>query len=797
MAKIGTAERPLRVAIIGAGPSGFYAAQTLLKQKEVDVDVDFFDHLPAPYGLVRYGVAPDHQKIKSVTRLYERIASDTRVRFFGNVTFGEDVTHADIREHYDQVIYAVGTQSDRHLDIPGEDLIGSFPATEFVAWYNGHPDYRDYEFDLSMKSVAVIGVGNVAMDVARILALSPAELEQTDIADYALEALRESQVQDIYIVARRGPAQVKFTNPELRELAELEVTDVIIDAAELLLDERSAAAVADNREAQTNLEIMQHYADLDPTGHPKRIHFLFLRSPVEVLGNDAGEVVGVRLEKNVLRPTETGYLNSHGTGEFEALEIGIIARSIGYRGEPLPGVPFHERWGIISNSNGRVSEYESGEIVPQEYVVGWAKRGPSGIIGTNKPDAVATVRLLLEDIPALQAVDDAHADSYAIVELLKKRDVRYVSWDEWLLINQAEVQAGQRLGRPRVKFTSVPDMIRAVDAAIIAQTKDVLIIGGGPAGLYSAFYAGLRGLKARVLEALPEVGGQLSTLYPDMDIYDVPGFVKIGAQDLATSLKHQAERFGDDVDICLRCQAESIEREDGVFIVHDSQGNTHRTRSLIIATGIGAIKPITIDIPSVRRLRDKGVNYFPHDKSVFRGKKVLVVGGGDSAVLWALNLKDWAAEVTLIHRSDTFRAAKANVAELLHDSVRVLTFHELKDVKGKQQVEQAIIVDTQSGDETTLAVDAVILNFGFRTDKSFIEGLSLEIDNKHVLVDGFGRTNQPGIYAVGDATQPVSGANLKLITTAVSQAAVAVNHVCHELYPEKSLIPPHSSTMRL
>ncbi|NOZ70425.1 MAG: FAD-dependent oxidoreductase [Chloroflexi bacterium] len=462
---LGSADRPLRIAIIGAGPSGFYAAQALLKQKDYAVSIDLIDHLPAPYGLVRYGVAPDHQKIKAVTRVYDRIAEDPRLRFFGNVTLSHDISHEDLKAHYDQIIYAVGAQTDKRLNIPGEDLSGSHPATEFVAWYNGHPDFADHSFDLSCESAAVIGVGNVAMDVARILALSADELERSDIADHALVALRDSHIKDIYVIARRGPAQVKFTNPELRELAELEVTDIIIDPAELELDEYSKAAIANDREKQANLEIMRHYAQIGDTHRPKNIHFWFLRSPVEIYGDEQGKVIRVKLERNELRPTETGYLASHGIGEYEYLDVGMIMRSIGYRGQPIPGVPFHERWGIISNKDGRVCEYESGEIVPAEYVVGWAKRGPTGVIGTNKPDAVATVKLMLEDVPTVVPVPDDQADPEAIVSLLKERNIRYVTWEEWKLIDALEVAAGKRRGRPRVKFVRVADMLAAIEAA--------------------------------------------------------------------------------------------------------------------------------------------------------------------------------------------------------------------------------------------------------------------------------------------------------------------------------------------
>lgn len=794
---IGSAERPLRVAVIGAGPSGFYAVQEWLRQNNVHVSIDLIEQLPAPHGLVRYGVAPDHQKIKSVTKLYDRIAADPRVRFLGNVRFGVDLSHEDVLQHYDQVIYTVGAQTDRRLDIPGEDLIGSYPATDFVAWYNGHPDYAHLTFDLSCESVAVIGVGNVAMDVARILALSPHELEQTDIADHALEALRHSKVKDVYVIARRGPAQVKFTNPELRELAELEVTDVIIDPAELELDPLSAAAIADNREAQTNIEIMRHYADLGETGREKKIHFLFLRSPVDILGDAEGKVTAVRMEKNELRATSSGYLNSYGAGEFEILEIGMIMRSIGYRGEPLPGVPFHQRWGVISNQDGRVTVYETGEVVPREYCSGWIKRGPSGIIGTNKPDSVATVRLMLADLPTLDpaAVTDPRPE--AVTDLLAARGVRYVTWGEWLMIDAAETAAGERLGRPRLKFVTVPAMLQAISDAIAAQTKDLLIIGGGPAGLYAAFYAGLRGLKTRLVEAMPTVGGQLAALYPEMDIYDVPGFTRINALELVDALEKQTQRFAPDVELVPNCRAERISRENGVIVVQDCNGEQHRTRRLIIAVGIGAVLPNKIEDPAIAKFEGNGVYYFAHDRSNLRGKRVLVVGGGDTAVLWALNLKDWAAQVTLIHRRDSFRAGEGHVAELMASGVQVRTRHELKAVRGKRQVEQAVIVDTRSGEEQVLDVDAVVLCLGFHTDRSFVNDLDLALSGTAVQVDALMRTRAPGVYAIGDASVVAGGENLRLIATAMAEAAIAVNHACHDIYPEKRMIPPHSSALRL
>lgn len=458
--KPGSSSRPLRVAIVGAGPSGFYAAGALLQQKEIHVSIDIFDRLPTPYGLVRYGVAPDHQKIKSVTKVYERTVRDSRVRYFGNVGLGEEIVHGDLKNHYDQIIYATGAPSDKQLGIPGEALDGSFSATEFVAWYNGHPDFADRDFDLSVESVAVIGVGNVAMDVTRILAKSYAELAETDIADYALEKLRDSQVKRIHVLARRGPAQAKFTNPEIKELGELAEADVIINPADLVLDEASRKSLESDRTAARNLETMQELAQRGATGKPKQIHFHFLRSPVELCGDTA--VKSMRMEVNELHPTDTGYITCDGIGRFETLDAGLVFRSIGYRSVPIPGVPFFDKWGIIPNEKGRVTATHKGEVVPGEYVVGWAKRGPTGVIGTNKPDAVETVHLMLEDVKSLTPVSDATANPKAIVTLLQERGVDYFTFEDWLKLEAIEDERGKAQGRPRVKFTSEAEMLAAV-----------------------------------------------------------------------------------------------------------------------------------------------------------------------------------------------------------------------------------------------------------------------------------------------------------------------------------------------
>lgn len=458
---VGTEERPLRAAIIGAGPSGFYAAGALLQNKDVVATVDMFDRLPAPHGLVRYGVAPDHQKIKSVVKIYSRTAAKPGFRFFGNVSFGRDVTLDDLHTYYDQIIFAVGAQTDRSLRIPGEDLPGSLSATEFVAWYNSHPDYVNLEVDLSCEQAVVVGVGNVAMDVARILAKPVAELRETDIADYALDALAESHIRDIYILSRRGPAQAKFTPPELKEFGELANVDTVVDPRDLELDADSAASIADDAIAQRNLAQLREFAQQPLTGKPRRVHFRFCCSPVEVLGAD-GRASAVRIEKNRLELTESGYINAVGTDEYETIPAGLVLRAVGYRGVPLPNVPYDERSGTIPNQTGRVVDAKTGEPVAGLYVVGWAKRGPSGVIGTNKPDAVETVQAMLDDLPLVQPAPEPNPD--CVTELLEGRDIRYVSIDDWYAIDAREVAAGEEQDRPRVKIATIEEMLQAANA---------------------------------------------------------------------------------------------------------------------------------------------------------------------------------------------------------------------------------------------------------------------------------------------------------------------------------------------
>jgi ferredoxin--NADP+ reductase len=464
MSTVGTPDNPLRVAIIGAGPSGFYAADHLQKQADLTVQIDLYDRLPTPYGLVRGGVAPDHQKIKSVTKVYEKIAAHPNFRFYGNVEFGSDITHDDLMAHYHAVIYTVGAQTDRHLGIPGEDLPGSHPATEFVAWYNGHPDYKDLKFDLSQEAAAVVGVGNVAMDVARILARSEAELRTTDMADYAIEALANSKIKTVYVLGRRGPVQAAFTDPEIKEMGEMELVDVVVGPDEVNLDAASQAYLDKGTDAiaRKNVEHLKRYAENPTSGKPRKIVFRFCVSPVEISGN--GKVEAIKIVKNELYQDEKGDIKAKATETSETLPVGLVFRSVGYKGKALPGVPFNESWGTIPHEKGRVlTQQKDGQQVIGDYVAGWIKRGPSGVIGTNKPDSVETVESLLEDMKAGKVNAPASPERGALEGLLNERGIRYVSFADWLTLDKAEIERGSRENRPRVKFTDVEEMLTVLD----------------------------------------------------------------------------------------------------------------------------------------------------------------------------------------------------------------------------------------------------------------------------------------------------------------------------------------------
>jgi ferredoxin--NADP+ reductase len=459
---LGTEARPLRVAIVGAGPAGFYAAEAMLKRPNLVCTIDFFNRFPTPFGLVREGVAPDHQSIKAVTRVYDKIAGDSRVRYFGNVTFGSDIRHEDLKPLYDQIVYAVGAQTDRRMNIPGEDLVDSYPATAFVGWYNGHPDYCDMRFNLEHERAIVVGNGNVAMDVARILVTEPDELAKTDMADYAIEALRKSKVREVVMLGRRGPAQAAFTNAELKEFGELTGVKVVVDPADLQLDKESEADLAEDKIAARNVGILREFAARTDWQGERAIQMRFLVSPVEIIGDERGEVEAVKIERNRLELDSNGGLRARGTGVFETLDAGMILRSVGYRGVPLHGVPFDEASFTVSNIAGRVVHATTGDAIRGEYVVGWAKRGPSGVIGTNKPDAVSTVAAMVEDLPELPGIPDANRDPSRIEVLLRQRKPDYVTYAGWKVLDAYEVKRGAEQGRPRIKVTRVPEMLSII-----------------------------------------------------------------------------------------------------------------------------------------------------------------------------------------------------------------------------------------------------------------------------------------------------------------------------------------------
>jgi ferredoxin--NADP+ reductase len=472
MTKPGTPDNPLRVAIIGSGPSGFYAAGHLLNAKklpDLTAQVDMFDRLPTPWGLVRGGVAPDHPNIKAVSRVYEKTAAHPEFRFYGNVEFGRDLDLDDLASRYHAVIYAVGAQTDRQMGIPGEDLPGSWAATEFVAWYNAHPDYREVEFDLSAERAVVIGNGNVAMDVTRMLASDCDDLAKTDVADHALEVLRQSNVKEVVVLGRRGPAQAAFTNPELLELGEMTDADVYVDERDVELDPLSSEwleSEGSDITSRKNVEILTEYSKREPEGRNKRIVLRFLVSPVEIDGE--GKVESITIRRNKLERDEQGVLRPEPTDETETIPAGLVFRSIGYRAVPLEGVPFDERRAVVPNEAGRVLG-DDGKPRPGEYVVGWIKRGPTGIIGTNKRDAQETVNALLEDLEEGRLPEPQAPDRGELEELLRERKPDLVTYAGWEAIDRAEREAGEPQGRPRVKYTTFEELLEAASEGALTE----------------------------------------------------------------------------------------------------------------------------------------------------------------------------------------------------------------------------------------------------------------------------------------------------------------------------------------
>lgn len=452
---LGTESRPLRVAIVGSGPAGFYAAGALGKSG-FEVQVDLFDALPVPFGLVRSGVAPDHAKIKSVTKQYVKIAESDYCSFYGNVRVGTDISVEELKTFYDAVILAHGAESDRSLGIPGEELAQSRTATEFVGWYNCHPSFKNLEFDLSVKKVAIIGQGNVAVDVARILAKPVEQLKSTDIAQHSLDALEESKVEEIYMIGRRGPVQGAFTDKELRELGEIPNCDVIVRKEDLELSPSELEELEQAEKVRrNNYRILQEFSEKPVSDAKRKLFIVFLRSPISILGTD--RVEGLELEINRL-VGESGARKAQGTGKTERLDCDLVFRSVGYRGVGLEGVPFDERAGTYVNDKGRV--LRDGAVEKGVYVAGWIKRGPSGVIGTNKADSVETVKCLIEDVESLEPSEVR--ETPALIELLKKRGVRVITYEDWLNIDTLEVARGQERGKEREKFISIEEVVAAL-----------------------------------------------------------------------------------------------------------------------------------------------------------------------------------------------------------------------------------------------------------------------------------------------------------------------------------------------
>jgi ferredoxin/flavodoxin---NADP+ reductase len=452
---------PPRVAIVGAGPAGAFAAASVLRGRG-DAEIDLFERLPTPWGLLRGGVAPDHQEIKRLEDTFDGQTLQRGCRFLGNVEVGVDVSHAELMRHYTAVIYATGAQTDKSLGIPGEELPGSWAATEFVAWYNGHPDYRDLRFDLSAKRAVVIGNGNVAADVTRMLTLGPGELERTDVADHALEALRQSSVEEVIVLGRRGPAQAAFTSAELRELGHLDGVDLRVDPGDVELDPVSRSWLAEEGTftARKNVELLREFAARPArAGARRRIELRFLCSPARIRGTARVEAIDVR--RNEIVRADDGSLRARAVSEdVETIECGLVLRSVGYRAVPLPDVPFDERSFVLPNERGRVLTPD-GEPLPGVYAVGWIKRGPTGILGTNKRDAEETVSCLVEDLGAGALPQPPNGGRKQIDALLAERKPDLVTVDGWREIDGHELERGRTEQRPRVKLASRDELLAA------------------------------------------------------------------------------------------------------------------------------------------------------------------------------------------------------------------------------------------------------------------------------------------------------------------------------------------------
>ncbi len=448
-----TANRPLRVAIVGAGPAGTYAAD-ILSKTDLDVSIDIIERLPAPFGLVRYGVAPDHPRIKQIIVALANVLGRGDIRFLGNVNIGTDLSLEDLREHYDAVIFATGSFKDADLDIPGIDLEGSYGAADFVSWFDGHPDVPR-TWPLEAKEIAVLGVGNVALDVARILAKHPKDLMSTEIPANVEEGLKASPATDVHVFGRRGPAQVKFTPLELRELGQVPDVDVVVYPEDYDFDEASIEQAEKNKQTKQVVKTLTDWTLKEPGTASHRIHLHLLQQPVEILGED-GKVVGIRMERTALQ----GDGSVKGTGEFMDYPVQAVYRAVGYWGTEIDGVPFNDAKGVIRNEGGRVVD-ESGAQVPGFYATGWIKRGPVGLIGHTKSDAQETIANLVEDAEALYANSQAGAQQLSpdnVLNLLKSRDVPVVEWSGWEALDAYERALGEGEGRERVKVVPRDEM---------------------------------------------------------------------------------------------------------------------------------------------------------------------------------------------------------------------------------------------------------------------------------------------------------------------------------------------------
>lgn len=454
-------DRSLRIAIVGSGPAGFYAAEALLKRTDTVVHVDMFERLPTPYGLVRGGVAPDHQSMKTVTRVYAKTAARPTFRFMGNVCLGVDVTVEELRRHYHQIVYATGNEDDRRLGIPGEGIMRCTPASVFVGWYNGHPDYSQAKIDLSVARVAVVGNGNVAMDVARILLRTPAELAKTDIAAHALQALRCSKVREVFVLGRRGPEQATFTAPELREFGEMDDVELVLDPN--VLAGCAIPAADGTTQQERNLKVLKSFTERPPCAKEKKLHLRFMVSPTEVIGDAAGNVAGLRLERNRLDVRADGTVSARGSGEFETLEVGMVVPAIGFAAQRIAGVPYDDKAKIVANENGRVVDPQRRTIIPNEYVVGWARSGPQGLIGGHKGASARVVELMAADSRGLEA--RPLPDREAIVALLAERRRQTVSFEDWQQLDEVEMARGERRGAPRDKIVDVEAMLALLGGA--------------------------------------------------------------------------------------------------------------------------------------------------------------------------------------------------------------------------------------------------------------------------------------------------------------------------------------------